>query len=840
MVKVESRATINTVVSRFMKANRGRNLIAVLAIVMTTVMFTALFTAAMSVLKSQQQHEMRSTMDSAHITIQDMTKAQWEAIRDYKHIQRSGVDIFATLAENKALRQTQTEIRYGDENAAESFMCSPQKGRLPKAEREVALSTITLNQLGVEPKLGNKVKLAYTLSGKKQVKEFTLSGYWTGDPLPAAQIAWVSEDFCLKHCQRATEASLAKRDYEGAYGLNIWCGNIWKLSDYAEEISHELKDTPAKVSVNPAFDRFLGEDGFPIGTLVLILLIIFLSGYLIIFNVFRISVNQDIRTYGLLKSVGTTGRQLKIIVRRQALCLSAIGIPVGIAVGCLVGRAMVPYLLADVDHASTDKIQALSYIHPWILLLSAVFALCTVWVGCIRPCRTAASLSPIEAMRFSEQGSRKASHRTRTKISAGIMAVDNVRRTWKKTATVVLSLMLPIMVLNAAYTIVKGFDFDLFTESYISSDFEVSGLTSDRGSSDLRAVGPDFLKAISRNKDILSAACVYDTEMEHRLNDQGYTNLKALIQIAKTEGILEGQELINELELMETRKKPGHILGINKAAFDKMTFMGKPCTWEEFNQGGRVILGTNTMGLGSYYNKGEQITLDYEGKKTEAKVIAEGVMPYSLQFPFGDETWFSYTFYVPEKEYRAMEDQKGAMITGLEVKDGTEKKTAEWLEQYIEASQKPLYVDSRLEIKAACDGVVGKYYLILGSLCAVLFAIGVLNFFNTSAVSIMTRSRELSLLEAVGMTKKQIRRMLIFEGVLYLCAALLLADTLGTLVAERMIQKTVGTYFFFQCHMSVLPSLLAIPVLLLVAFAVPGYHYKRMSVQTIMERIQSL
>lgn len=840
MVKVESKTTINTVVSRFMKVNRGRNLIAVLAIVMTTVMFTALFTAAISVVKSQQQHEMRSTMDSAHITIQQMTKGQLEVVQDYARIQRSGVAIFATLAENKELRETQTELRYGDENAAESFMCGPQKGRLPKSEEEIALSTITLNQLGVEPKLGNKVKLSYTLSGKRQTKEFTLSGYWTGDPLPVAQIAWVSEDFCLKHCKEATEESLAKRDYEGEYSLNIWCRNVWKLTDYAEELSQELKGTPARVAVNPAFERYIGEDGFPIGTLVLILLIIFLSGYLIIFNVFRISVNQDIQIYGLLKSVGTTGRQLKIIVRRQALGLSAVGIPVGIAAGCLVGRTMVPYLLANVNYTGADKIQALSYIHPWVLFLSAGFALCTVWIGCIRPCRAAASLSPIEAMRFSEQTSGKASHKARARISARVMAVDNVKRTWRKSAAVILSLMLPIMVLNGAYTIVKGFDFDKFTEAYISSDFEISGLASDRGSSDLRAVGPDFLKAVSHNDDILSAACVYDTEMEHRLTDKGYANLKALLETAKAEGVLEGPELANEWELMETRKKPAHILGINKDAFDEMTFIGKSCTWEEFNEGGRTIIGPNTMVLGSYYKKGEKVTLNYEGKKTEAKVIAEGSVPYSLEYPFGAETWFDYTFYVPEKEYQAMEGQQGAMIAGLEARDGAEEKVDQWLKQYIEASQKPLYVNSRLEIKAACDGVVGKYYLILGSLCAVLFAIGVLNFFNTSAVSIMARSRELSLLEAVGMTKKQIRRMLTFEGVLYLGAALLLADTLGTVAAKYMIDKTVGTYFFFQCHMSVLPSLLAFPVLLLVAFAVPGYHYQRMSRRTIMERIRSI
>lgn len=839
MVKVESKATIRTIVFRFLKVNRGRNLIAILAIVMTTVMFTALFTATVSVLKSQQQHEMRTEMDAAHITVQGLTKDQMEKVQDYENIQRSGVHIVATLAENDELKLTQTEIRYADENGAESYMCSPQKGRLPQDENEIALSTITLNQLGIEPKVGNKVELTYTLSGKKQTKTFILSGYWKGDPLPLAQIAWVSKDFCLKHCKKATEATIANGDYEGEYGLSIWCKNIFKLTDYAEEISRQLKGTPAHAEANPAFERYIGEDGFPIGTLAIILAIIFLSGYLIIFNVFRISVNRDIQAYGLLKSVGTTGRQLKIIVRRQALYLSAFGIPMGIMLGCLVGKGMVPYLLASLDHTGTDKVQVLSYIHPWILVLSAAFALCTVWIGCIWPCRAVARLSPIEALRFSEESPKRNSRRTRSKMFSGIMAVENVKRTWKKAVIVVLSLALPIMVLNAAYTIVRGFDFDTFTELYISSDFEVSGLTSNGTSSDFHALTPDFLKEMSANEDILSAACIYDTETEHHLTARGYANLKGIIQAMKENEILQGQQLANELEMLEGRVEPAHILGINEAAFEKMEFKGKPCTWEEFNQRGSAIVQPDSSGA-SYYEKGDKLTLDYGKKKEKCQVAAEGSVPYSLQYPFAMGCYFDYTFYVPEKAYRAIQGQEGAMIAGLDVKEGTEDRVADWLEAYMEKSEKPIYMNSRMELKEACSEMVGKYYLILGSLCAVLFVIGVLNFFNTSAVSIMTRSRELSLLEAVGMTKKQIRRMLVSEGILYLCAALLLADTLGTMIAKYMIQQTVGRYFFFQCNMSVLPSLLALPVLLIVTFAVPGHHYKRMCRQTIMERLQSL
>ena len=61
-------------------------------------------------------------------------------------------------------------------------------------------------------------------------------------------------------------------------------------------------------------------------------LLIGFTGYLIIYNVFQISVTNDIRFYGLLKTIGTT-RQLRRVIRHQALALSLAGIPLGLAAG---------------------------------------------------------------------------------------------------------------------------------------------------------------------------------------------------------------------------------------------------------------------------------------------------------------------------------------------------------------------------------------------------------------------------------------------------------------------------------------------------------------------------
>ena len=76
------------------------------------------------------------------------------------------------------------------------------------------------------------------------------------------------------------------------------------------------------------------------------LALIIFTGYLIIYNVFQISVTGDIRFYGLLKTIGTTGRQIRRMIRRQAYLLSLVGIPIGLAGGYFVGAGLVPVVIS--------------------------------------------------------------------------------------------------------------------------------------------------------------------------------------------------------------------------------------------------------------------------------------------------------------------------------------------------------------------------------------------------------------------------------------------------------------------------------------------------------------
>ena len=171
------------------------------------------------------------------------------------------------------------------------------------------------------------------------------------------------------------------------------------------------------------------------------LLIIF-TGYLIIYNVFQISVAGDIRFYGLLKTIGTTPRQLRRIIRLQALVLSAAGIPAGLALGWLIGGRLTPVVVSRLN-----GVEAVTSASPWIFFIAALFGPVHSTRFLPQTGRMAAKVSPVEAVRYAEGGSGKtrAKGRKARRVSPFTMAWANLGRSKGKTVVTVLSLSLAVV-----------------------------------------------------------------------------------------------------------------------------------------------------------------------------------------------------------------------------------------------------------------------------------------------------------------------------------------------------------------------------------------------------------
>ena len=847
MVKVENKETLRLLTSRFMKMNRARNVIAVIAIILTSLLFTSLFVGSVSMILSKRATEIKQFMDSAHASAQNLSeedaKRLQQTIEQSEDVKRYGSGIFLGAGMDERFGFS-VEVRYADENTAESFNRLPTTGRLPEKENEVALSSMVLESLGVTPKIGEEVTLTWEVNPMlKQYKTdtFQICGFWQGDKAVLGQMVWVSEAYAKENRYPVTQEELENGIYNGGKEYFLWYKNLWNLEKKTEKISKAAGFTRAGtgMEVNPAYNLF-EEDSFSFSSLIIMILFVILAGYLIIYNIFNISVKTDIRAYGLLKNVGTTGKQLKKIVRMQAWRLSAIGIPIGLLCGYLAGLCMAPSLTADAEISAQagQTAQTVVSANPLIFLAAALLTLLTVYLSSLQACKMVERVSPVEALRLAEGEQSHRKIKKNTSVTWWGMAVQNVLRNWKKGLIVMLSIALSMVVVNCIVMLVQGYDFDSYRKVLLASDFQLDQMTGSLLNTNFNGITPEIKEILDECPDSAKTGYVYYSEETHKMEPELLKTWEAFADKYEKNWNDYEKQVWEEAKASNTVSV--HFLGISESVFDKLEWRGEKCSWDTFKSGNYVLVDYGNKYAErpvSYYQTGGIFQMDYKnGNQKDYEVIGEALMPYALDYPYADCIYI--TVLVPEEEYITQTGNESAMYAAIDAKKGEDKQIKEYIDKNILKENDMINVFSVLDMKESFQRYVSKYYMIGSFLVVILAFIGIMNFFNTTATSVISRKKELALLEVVGMTKKQVSKMLVTEGFLYLGGAFVIAVLLIVFGAKQILVNTLGTAFFFRLHLTIVPCVLMIPILVGIAYVIPKYQFEKMSRESIVERIR--
>ena len=254
MVKVENRQTLRLLTKLFMKMNKSRNIIAVIAIMLTALLFTSLFMGTASLILSKRATDIKQFMDSSHAIAQDLSYEEAlqteKAIKKNDNIERFGTGIFLGAVMDERFGFS-SEVRYADKNLAESFNCTPTEGRLPENKNEIAVSTIVLNAMGVEPRIGQEITLTWEsdpLSKKLVTDTFRICGFWQGDKAVMSQMIWVSEEYAAEKAYPVTKAELENGILNGGRDCCVWYKSLWDLQKKTEELS---KDALIRIITEP-------------------------------------------------------------------------------------------------------------------------------------------------------------------------------------------------------------------------------------------------------------------------------------------------------------------------------------------------------------------------------------------------------------------------------------------------------------------------------------------------------------------------------------------------------------------------------------------------------------
>ncbi len=831
MLKVNNKKAIGNLANKTYKANKLRNLFAIVAIILTTVMFTAIFTVGMNLVKSYEQETMRQVGGSSHGGLKGITKEQYDNISSHPLIKGIGYTVVLGFGENKELGSRQTEIRYtsGEWQAKEMF-AMPETGRLPEAKDEVALDTITLDLLGLPHKLGQKVTLEYSLNGEPRRDTFTLVGYWEGDPITTASEIWLSNEYVEDQLKNLDP--LKNNPIIGAYNASINFSNSRNIEENLKTVIEESGYDPAEMRIGINW-AYMGSKSYDMGTILGVagaFLLILFCGYLIISNIFLISVSRDIRFYGLLKTIGTTGKQLRKIIRMQAFKLCVVGIPMGLLLGYGVGVYLTPAVMSIL---TINRVTVSA--NPVIFIGSAVFAMVTVFISTAKAARLAGKVSPMEALRSSESVSMKKTTRKSGGINIPKMGLANVFRSKKKAMLVTISLSLSLIILNATFSIVNSFDLEQYISTQISSDFIISDASRGNFTTDFskKTVRESVLTDISAQKGIEVMSNVYFSEQIYPIDDKLRVAALEVKAILDKEWKERGEDVQRSLD---SGSAMAMIYGVDKYGLEKME-MFSDVDYDKFISGNYVIASPFfSSGKIPPYDIGDKITLEVgEGKTKEYEVLGFGSIPYSISaqhsFPIGVE------FILPESEYLAQKIGDSPMITMIEATEGYEQSLEEFLGGYVQ-NNKEIKFKSKAIVKAEFENLQKTYLLVGGILSFIMAFIGIMNFINTMITSVMSRRRELAMLQSIGMTGRQLGRMLISEGLVYTVFTAAFVLSIGSAIGYALVYLVAGGTIMFTPSFSVMPVVLCLPILVLVAIIVPFVCYKTANRDSVVERLR--
>lgn len=883
-MNVKNKGCIRNLSLKQFRATKIRNLIAVFAIALTTLLFTSLFTIALSINDGFQQSNFRQVGGWSHGGFKYLTEEQFQELKTDPLIQEWGVRRFVGMPFQEPFNKSHVEVGYSDAVQAHWMYCDPKEGNLPKeGTDEAATDRKVLELLGVQPEIGTKFTITFDVDGCETTQTFTLSGWWEYDEAIVANHVLIPQSRAESIFEETGVIPGKTKDgMTGSWNMDVMLKNSLHIERDLEQIlknhgyqgeSSTAGENYIATGVNWGYSGSQISDNVDIPTVMtiaaVVLLIIF-TGYLIIYNVFQISVVNDIRFYGLLKTIGTTPRQIKRIIRYQALFLSLLGIPLGLFGGWLVGGALVPVVISRLD-----GIVNVVSVRPLIFIAAVFFSLFTVLISCHRPGKIAAKVSPIEAVRYTESDNvKKKLKRTTGKLSLSSMARANLGRNRGETVVTVISLSLAVILLNITVIFTGGFDMDKYLQNNVVSDFllaDAAYFQVSQGFSSEAVLPEETIDEIAAQGGVTEGGRVYGktSAIQEFVTEDYYRNTKGIWYTK--------EQLENNIRWMP-KTEEGLIIdnvqlyGMESFALDHLHVLEGDLSkvYEPGSHYIAAVYGEDDYGkpqMDTHWAKvGDTITLRYVEEFEYYDPVTGEIYPedvdletvsawgaraktfrdvdYTVAALVSVPTALSYRYYGDDEfvlnDQTFIQDTgtNAVMLYAFNTETDQNASMETFLSDYTNEVNQQLDYESKATYAAKFESFRAMFSLLGGALSFIVGLVGILNFFNAILTGIIARKREFAMLQSVGMTGKQLKTMLVYEGLYYALGAELLSLGLAFLLSPLVGNVLGKIFWFFTYHFTVVPILLLLPIFVLLGTMIPLVIYRVVAKDTIVERLR--
>lgn len=830
MFQNDNRAIVKRLTKRSLKSDKKRNFFIVMAITLTTLLIGSVFSIGMSLVESVKMDQIRFAGTLAHAAVGHPTASQIEQLNalDYVKVVGTGNNV-GFVKNTPEMGKLSLALHYFDKTEWEELRtpaCVDIEGNYPEKENEIMVPLAVLKRLGIDtPYIGMEIPFTYYTDSENadalNRESFRLSGWFTSygyvKSMNSTGVMLVSQGLSQKHGKTVEKDGSATLIFDNESRVLEYCNAL--VSDLG------LSENQPVVAAE-TYDTNTGQSTTTLIALCAIVVFLIFTGYLLIYNVLYISVSRDVRFYGLLKTLGTTPKQIKRIVVGQILRLCLIGIPTGIILALLLSLKFVPFFISELGAVSTEAVVSFS---PFIYLGAVVFPLLTAILGASKPAKKAAGISPIEAQKYTGVEVKTKNIRSSAHGKPYKMAFRNIFRDKKRAGVVLLSLILGVTTFLTVTTLVFSMNIAKYIESKFESDFVLENSALSPQKFDNAFI--EKLEALP-GFEALSVTTWEKMSLDYSPDAFGeyIANFPMQEQIAN----------LTEKDIYENFR--GFILGVDSAMLMKMnpSELDTPIDIDAFERGEIALIATDNPAL---FKNVHEFTIspsyqsenDHAGNpKQKIKISLGGFVPFESK---GISSGLAPTILISNALMREWFSEPIVSKINLDVSKDYELNALIVLKQII-GSDFEISLTSKMESMESLNSAKMVLLVLGGGISLVIALIGILNFVNVMSVSIMVRKRELATLESIGMSRKQIKKLLIYEGLGYAVITLTFVLSIGNALTYGIFKLFQHQASFITFTYPFIPVVVTIMFFLAVCFVTPQMLYHSINKLTIVERLR--
>ena len=721
-------------------SEKRRNLMVVIAVALAA--FLICFTGIVSTsLTQMQRNQVVDTYEAVWLGIEEN---DIETLKGVPEFERVGG--YYMLGEELSEQGYHASYVYNDAEMMEIGRDQMKllEGNLPQKANEVVVSEYFLSTYGHNAKIGDTV----TLDTESFHGDYVVTGILDSvNEKEANTCAIILSKAALKEWDGFNPAGY--RAY--AHFKNSVQLDEELMTSYCREVAEEYQLSMPKM--NSKYFAYASKS-FDFLPIVGVIAIVLIGGYIVIQSIFRISINDKIQSYGQLRTIGATPKQIKRIVKQEGHKLGSIGILIGTVLGVCGG-----FLLFS------KGFNAVSYVTTVILTLISSWIMVSVSIR--KPVKIAAGISPIEAVRFTPAQKDIRSRKKNIKLNPVSMGIANFKRDRKKTISIIASLSLggiillvvsSVVLLRSPETLARQFfpdgDYKIYLDSEVTEEKTMAAGNPLNEELKQEILSIDGITDIIPSRQSLHAT--YKTEIHQAggmcdmLTDQNY----ATVEAALTAGT------------MPTDSRSIVI---------------------DYN----VVKKNEDMGVGS------MVEISFgEGQPSVSVTISGLYAPAKAYSGHGRMHLDGATLFAPEALFHELHPEIASFDYSWSIVNDPKKTDYVGAElKNIVASHSNIALD---EINTVIEYEEMTNSFAFGSmevLSWLVFLFGVINLINTTLSNQIARKQENSVLRSIGLTQKQLCRMNICEGLCYALFATLATLIVGLPVSIFACRKmSVGAF----------------------------------------------